>query len=731
MDGHHGEQEAREHLFRVLTEFPVLYRARQGVGTKLINPFESLQSVVRAYVNPLILIMNDLVQEIQSGLPYLEALDRLVLFSLRYPYRDRIGEAVDQLARIEGDRPYFLWGLAALQGEALDLTSRAKRLKEFHRRLHLMNRYYTQRFKIQDSTDLIPWRASFRTQADGMTEGTYEFPTRRQLDTFRNAILCLEDLLREKQGKGWSPRALGDRIQSEIKELALLLFDYGYTVEEICGKIRREDSRLPALLNSLLLSELEGIPLVATDPVSVSRHLIRLSLLDYCSVVPFRTFYCRPSRSKEAMALAKKVERRLGEEGSSYRRLLELYQRYKSAQSSLLAYYLEYRFTRAHGDYMPARDRQHFGVDMTRKFFFRYFDQSSVQRQASEEASKRLYSSKNSQEIVELLQLIISALTRPDMLKGKELQILGHIRSGAMGRILLGIHRANIVALKEAVVAPGSRMPLSEKVRQLEYEARIHLHVQSGHGQHENIVECFGIVEEQGHRFLAIGYHPAETLGSIISRVRAFISGGSRASPGFPLTIGEFAVVSTQLLKALLHLRERRVVHRDIKPANVLYLVDEAGRAGLIKLIDFGVALGLAEGLPKDMFRRQVVGTMAYMAPEAVMAESSYASDLYSVGVILYQIMSGKLPLNLRRPKSRDDLKMELKRVVSERRNRLVEDNPKLLGDSTLESLAQLVQSMIETDPTRRPPVDILLSYWKEALDGFSPQDLEMPFPYL
>lgn len=723
------DQEIRERLFRVLREFPILYRARQGVGTRLLNPFQSLQHVVNTHVNPLILYINDLVEEIKSGIPYLEALERLVLFALRYPYRDRVKEAVEQLATIEEGRPYFMWGLAHLGG-CEDVGSRARKLREFHRKLHLMNKYYRERFKAEGSTDLIPWRASFRPQADGVTEGSYEFPTRRELETFRNALLCLADLLATRCKEGWAHRSLKAGIRGEMEELARLLFDYGYTVQEICGRLRRDDLSLPDLLNGLLLTDLEKSLVSPMDPVNASKHILALSLLDFVSVLPFRTFYCRLSRTKEAMEMAKEVEKKSSVRPSPFRRVLQLYQAYREVQPPLAAYYLEYRFSKAHGDYFPVKSGEHFGVDITRKFFFNYFDQQKVQEKAVQEA-KRLYSSKTSQEVAELLQLLLSALSRPDTVRGSQVHVLGHIQSGAMGRVLLGVYKAEIVALKEAVVPPGSSMPLSEKVRQLEYEARIHGHVQAGSKQHENIVECFGIVEEEGQRYLAIGYHPAETLGSLVRRLQeGLVKGAARARSSL-LTLGEFGVLSSQILSVLSHLRSRQVIHRDLKPANLLYLVDERGRVSLIKLIDFGVAVGLAEGLPRDMFRRQVVGTMAYMAPEMVMAQSSYASDLYSAGVILYQVMSGKLPLELARPKNREDLKLQLKRVVTEKRKSLLQANPSLGKNPVLKDLAELVQSMIRMDPTTRPPVDFLVRDWEEAWSGLPPEELEKPFPYI
>jgi serine/threonine protein kinase len=285
------------------------------------------------------------------------------------------------------------------------------------------------------------------------------------------------------------------------------------------------------------------------------------------------------------------------------------------------------------------------------------------------------------------------------------------------------------VALKEVKTSPTSTMPLSERARYLEHEARIHGHVQSGRKQHENIVECFGVVEEEGSRYLAIGYHPAETFGALIRKNRAYPAvTGVRARP--PLEAVDVRTLGGQLLKALLHLRDRQVIHRDIKPANVLYLVNEDGRASLVKLIDFGVALGLGEGHPPDLFGRQVVGTMAYMAPEMVLSQSSFASDLFSAGVIFYQLMSGKLPLPLGKPKNREEMKEALKRVVREKRIPLLRTAPSWMSEPGLRDIASLVDRMISLDPTRRPPVDHLYRDWEEAW-GTVPEDaLSRPVSY-
>jgi serine/threonine-protein kinase len=210
----------------------------------------------------------------------------------------------------------------------------------------------------------------------------------------------------------------------------------------------------------------------------------------------------------------------------------------------------------------------------------------------------------------------------------------------------------------------------------------------------------------------------------LLKRARAYsLDPSSEQVP--PLLLSDFKVISMQLLRALYHLKERQVVHRDLKPGNVLYLVDTEGRISLIKLIDFGVALGIGQGALKDMHERQVVGTLGYMAPEMVFREASYPSDLYSAGAILYQLASGKLPVEFGRARNMSELKVQLRRVVQEKRIPLVQANPALAREAFLQNLADLVDRTLARDPTQRPPLDTFFEEWTEAWKAI-PEDLLM-----
>ena len=99
---------------------------------------------------------------------------------------------------------------------------------------------------------------------------------------------------------------------------------------------------------------------------------------------------------------------------------------------------------------------------------------------------------------------------------------------------------------------------------------------------------------------------------------------------------------------AVEHAHQRGVIHRDLKPGNIL--VDETGQP---KILDFGVARVTDSDaqLTRQTDLGQLVGTLAYMSPEQVLGdplELDTRSDVYALGVILYELLAGKLPYNIR-----------------------------------------------------------------------------------
>lgn len=126
--------------------------------------------------------------------------------------------------------------------------------------------------------------------------------------------------------------------------------------------------------------------------------------------------------------------------------------------------------------------------------------------------------------------------------------------------------------------------------------------------------------------------------------VMPYVSGGSLQDmlPQTPLPIGEVVTYGSQIADALEYAHQRKVVHRDVKPANMLVHAD-----GRLMLSDFGLAkiVNVTQKLvtPRN---RPDAGTPEYMAPEQVTGNSDGRSDIYGLGVVLYLLLTGRLPFS-------------------------------------------------------------------------------------
>jgi serine/threonine protein kinase len=138
---------------------------------------------------------------------------------------------------------------------------------------------------------------------------------------------------------------------------------------------------------------------------------------------------------------------------------------------------------------------------------------------------------------------------------------------------------------------------------------------------HPNICRVYDIAEIEGQHFLSMEYIDGEDLASLIKRI------------GY-LSNEKALEITRQLLAALSAAHERGVLHRDLKPANIM--LDGQGR---VRIMDFGIAVSRAE----ETQTGDLCGTPAYMAPEQLEGmPASERSDIYALGLVLYEIYSGK-----------------------------------------------------------------------------------------
>ena len=198
------------------------------------------------------------------------------------------------------------------------------------------------------------------------------------------------------------------------------------------------------------------------------------------------------------------------------------------------------------------------------------------------------------------------------------LEVLGH---GGMGVVYkarqLGLNR--MVAIKMVLAgANASPQDLGRFRDEAEAVARL---------MHPNIVQIFEIGEQTGCPFLALEY----------------VAGGSLAEhlDGTPVGARPAAELVLSLSRALQHAHEMGIVHRDLKPANVLMLAD-----GTPKVADFGLAKR-ADSTYAHTQTGALLGSPSYMAPEQAAGDSQKvgpATDVYALGVILYEMLTGRPP---------------------------------------------------------------------------------------
>ncbi len=266
-------------------------------------------------------------------------------------------------------------------------------------------------------------------------------------------------------------------------------------------------------------------------------------------------------------------------------------------------------------------------------------------------------------------------------------EIVREIGRGANAVVYLARHSAldKLVALKELVrIEVGDETAATRFLREAQLAARL---------THPNIVTVYDYFEHDGKPYIAMEHLGRGSLRPFVGR----------------LTLAEIFNVLEGLLAALACAERHGVVHRDLKPENLM-LTDD----GEIKIADFGIAKATAA--TTNLTRTGlVVGAPAYMAPEQASGkETGSAADLYSAGIIAYELVTGTVPYSGADPVS------ILWRHVHEPLPALSLRKPDV--DSRL---ARWIERLLEKDPSRRPAA-------REALDelrAIRAEVLERPRP--
>ena len=234
-------------------------------------------------------------------------------------------------------------------------------------------------------------------------------------------------------------------------------------------------------------------------------------------------------------------------------------------------------------------------------------------------------------------------------------ELVRRIDVGGMGEVYLGRQLSafnRTVAIK--IIRPDLVHDTTARARFLR-EAEV-----SAHLKHEHILTLFDFGEVEGRLFLVTPYIEGGTLAK-----RLTMTG--------PMSLLETHKLFVPLVQAVAYIHRRGVVHRDLKPTNIM--LDTEDSELYVRLIDFGIATlqGRAASPPLTTAGHEM-GTVAYMAPERLSGIAAPSNDIFSLGVILHQMLTGRMPTAA--PSTPDAVVPHLEEPLAQVVRRAVASNP-------------------------------------------------------
>ena len=263
--------------------------------------------------------------------------------------------------------------------------------------------------------------------------------------------------------------------------------------------------------------------------------------------------------------------------------------------------------------------------------------------------------------------LDISKLEPGDVIDGRY-KYIEKIGKGAFGTVLLMedevVDERLILKFLNPNVSSDEEM-MKRFVHELRYSRKI---------THRNIIRIYDFLNLQGCYAISMEYFPSHTLSGEMPDNK-------------PMALEKVLRYSRDMATGMTVAHQAGVIHRDLKPANVL-VNDE----GLLKIVDFGVAAAASSGDTQLTKTGYVIGSPKYMAPEQILGKKvDETADVYSVGVIMYEMATGVPPY------SRGDHMSVMYQHVQGKAKQCQEINPKIPDE-----LAEIIGKAMSVDKTKR-----------------------------
>ena len=268
-------------------------------------------------------------------------------------------------------------------------------------------------------------------------------------------------------------------------------------------------------------------------------------------------------------------------------------------------------------------------------------------------------------EFTETLQTPIHELAAGSTFAGRY-QVIEELGHGGMGRV----YKVQDSDIKEQVALKLLRPEITldqEAVERFSNELKLARKI-----SHRNVCRMFDLGRAGGMTFITMEFVPGEDLKSFIHRSKQ-------------LSLGTAISIAKQVCEGLEEAHRLGVVHRDLKPANIM--IDKDGDA---KIMDFGIARSLSgRGITGAGV---MIGTPEYMSPEQVEGKDvNPRSDIYSLGIILYEMVTGRVPFE-------GDTALGIAMKQKEEAPK----NPRLLNPNLPDDLAGVILKCLEKDPAKR-----------------------------